>query len=62
MGYHEEEGKYRESIIWFTQILWIASLTQWTRFEQTLGEWKTEEPGVGPSMGLQEVRHGLVTE
>ena len=38
MGYHEEEGKYRESIIWFTQILWIASLTQWTRFEQTLGE------------------------
>ena len=31
-------------------------------FEQTLGEVKTRKPGVLQSLGLQRVRHSLVTE
>ena len=31
-------------------------------FEQTLGDWRTEEPGVPQSLGSQRVRHDLVTK
>ena len=31
-------------------------------FEQTQRQWRTEEPSMLSSMGLQRVRHDLVTE
>ena len=42
---------------------WMASLTQWTWIWANSGrQWRTEEPGVLQSMGLQRVRHDLATE
>ena len=42
---------------------WMTSLTQWTLVWASFGRlWRTEEPGVLQSMGLQRVRHDWVTE
>ena len=42
---------------------YIASLTQWTWIWANSGrQWRTEEPGVLQSKGLQRVRHNLVME
>ena len=41
----------------------MASPTQWTRVWANSGRWwRTGKPGVLQSMGLQRVRHNLVTE
>ena len=41
----------------------IASPTQWTWiWSNSWRQWKTEEPGVLQSIGLQRVRHDLATE
>ena len=42
---------------------WMASLTQWTWVWVNSGSWWwTGRPGVLQSMGLQRIRHNLVTE
>ena len=42
---------------------WMASSTQWTRVWASSGRWwRTEEPGMLQSMGLQNAGHNLVTE
>ena len=41
---------------------WMASPTQWTWVEQTLGESEGRKPGVLQSMGSQRVGHDWVTE
>ena len=42
---------------------WMALLTQWTWvWANSRGWWRTGKPGVLQSMGLQRVRHDLVTE
>ena len=42
---------------------WMASLTQWIWVWGNSGrQWLTEKPGVLQVMGLQRVRHDLVTE
>ena len=42
---------------------WMASLTQWTWASANSGRWwRTGMPGVLQFMGLQRVRHDLVTE
>ena len=42
---------------------WMASPTQWTWvWTNSRRQWRTGKPGVLQSMGLQRVRHDLVTE
>ena len=42
---------------------WMASLTQWTQvWANCKGQWNTGKPGVLQFMGLQKVRHYLVTK
>ena len=42
---------------------WMASPTQWTWVWASSGRWwRTGKPGVLQSIGLQRVRHNLVTE
>ena len=42
---------------------WMASSTQWTWvWANSRRWWRTEEPSVLPSMGLQRVRHNRATE
>ena len=42
---------------------WIALPTKWTWvWANSRRQWRTEEPGVLPSMGSQRARHDLVTE
>ena len=42
---------------------WMASSTQWTWIWANSGrQWKTEEPSVLQSMGLQRVGHNLVSK
>ena len=55
------EGKKRRG--WQRMRYWMASLTQWTWIWANSGrQWRTGEPGVLQSMGLQRVGHDLVTE
>ena len=42
---------------------WMASVTQWTQVWVNSGrDWRIGKPGMLQSMGLQRVRHDLVTE
>ena len=42
---------------------WIASVTQWTWiWANSVRYWRTGKPGMLLSMGLQRIRHNLVTE
>ena len=42
---------------------WMASLTQWTWVWTNSGrQWRTGQPGVLQSIGLQRIRHNLATE
>ena len=42
---------------------WMASLTQWTWvWANSERQWRTRNPGMLQSMGLQRVRHNLATE